>query len=199
VTFFNVVNNYLFFRKKPEKRVVLGGVLGLLGIIVLFWKTIFHVSLNDRILTGVFLAVIGTTIFSLGNIISYRNQKRGMRLVPSTAIAMAYGAGIMLVYVLIQGLPFQLPHNFVYWGSLLYLAIPGSIIAFLCYLDLISKIGPEKAGYATIFFPIVALILSYLVENYLWSWPDLMGIVLILLGNYAIMRKKRKPIESGPS
>lgn len=192
VTFFNVINNYLFFRKKPERPVVLGGALGLLGIIVLFWKTIFHVSFDNQILTGVFLAVIGTAIFSLGNIVSYRNQRSGMRLVPSTAIAMAYGTGIMFVYALIQGLPFQLTSNFVYWGSLLYLAIPGSIIAFLCYLDLISKIGPEKAGYATIFFPIIALMLSFLVENYLWSWSDLIGIVLILFGNYIIMRKKQK-------
>ncbi len=145
VTFFNVINNYLFFRKKPQKNVVLGGALGLLGIVVLFWKTIFQASFNDQILLGVFLASIGTAIFSLGNIISYRNQQSGMRLIPSTAIAMTYGASIMLVYALIQGLTFQLPHNFVYWGSLLYLAIPGSIIAFLCYLDLISKIGPEKA------------------------------------------------------
>ncbi len=199
VTFFNVINNYVFFRKKPEKRVVLGGVLGLLGIMGLFWKTIFHVSFNDQILMGVFLAAVGTTIFSLWNIISYRNKKRGMRLVPSTTIAMTYGAVIMLVYVLIQGLSFQLPHHVVYWGSLLYLAIPGSIVAFLCYLDLIAKIGPEKAGYATIFFPIVALALSFLVESYIWSWSDFIGIILILVGNYTIMCKKRKPIESGPS
>jgi drug/metabolite transporter (DMT)-like permease len=199
VTFFNVMNNFLFFRKKPEKHVVFGGALGLFGIVVLFWKTIFPVSFNEQILWSVFLVVISAMIFSLGNMVSYRNAKREMQLVPSTAMGMAYGAGIMLVYVLIQGLSFQLPHNVVYWTSLLYLAIPGSIIAFLCYLALIAQIGPEKAGYATIFFPMVALLLSILLENYLWSWSDLIGIVLILVGNYTIMCKKQKPILRGPS
>lgn len=199
VSLFNIINSYLFFKKTPEKHVVLGGILGLIGIITLFWKSIFGVSFNNQTLLGICLALIGTLIFSLGNIISSRNQKKGMRLVPGTAIAMAYGASIMLIYVLAKGLSLDLPPNFSYWISLLYLAIPGSVIAFLFYLGLVSRIGPEKAGYATIFFPLIALTLSYLFETYRWSWSDLMGVGLILFGNYVVMYKRKQPLQPGPS
>ncbi len=199
VSLFNIINNYLFFNKRPEKHVVLGGTIGLVGIMTLFWKSIFGMSFNQQILLGISLALAGTLIFSFGNIISFRNQKKGMRLVPSTAISMMYGASMMLIYVLAKGLPLGLPITFSYWASLLYLAIPGSVIAFLFYLDLISRIGPERAGYATIFFPLIALTLSYLLETYQWSWSDLVGVGLILFGNYAVMYKKKQPVAPGPN
>lgn len=195
VSLFNIINNYFFFKKRPEKNVILGGVLGLVGIVTLFWKSMFGVSFNDQILLGICLALIGTLIFSFGNIISFRNQKKGIPLVSGAAIAMVYGALIMLIYVLAKGLSLDLPTNFSYWVSLLYLAIPGSVIAFLFYLSLISRIGPERAGYATIFFPLVALTLSYLLETYRWSWSDLIGVGLILCGNYVVMYKKKQPIK----
>ncbi len=190
VGLFNILNNYLFFKIKPTKLILSGAICGLVGIVTIFYKDLFHISFQDKILVGVCLALVATFLFSLGNIVSRINHIRGMRLVPSTALAMSYGTLIMCGYILIQRIPFTVSNQWVYWGSLLYLAIPGSIIAFLCYLSLISRIGPERAGYATVFFPVVALIFSFFAESYQWTSHTLLGIGLVILGNYLVMRKK---------
>jgi drug/metabolite transporter (DMT)-like permease len=67
---------------------------------------------------------------------------------------------------------------------------PGSIIAFLCYLKLVKDMGPEQAGYTTVLFPIVALLVSWALEGYEWSMADLLGLALVITGNVLVMRKK---------
>jgi hypothetical protein len=51
------------------------------------------------------------------------------------------------------------------------------VIAFTAYLTLVGRLGPEKAAYATVLFPIVALNISawWKAMNGLlrdcWAWP----------------------------
>ena len=47
-----------------------------------------------------------------------------------------------------------------YWLSLLYLSTFGTVIAFACYFVLLKNIGPEKASYVIVLFPLVAVVLS---------------------------------------
>lgn len=75
-------------------------------------------------------------------------------------------------------------------GSLLYLSIFGSVIAFGCYLTLIGNIGPDKSAYATLIIPLIALEISTLFEGYRWSGLAVIGIVLILAGNLLVMGQK---------
>gem|GEM_PF-5105666 len=56
---------------------------------------------------------------------------------------------------------------FSYIGSMIYLAVFGYIIAFTSYLTLLGKIGADRAAYVMLVFPIIALILSTLFEDYL--------------------------------
>ena len=64
--------------------------------------------------------------------------------------------------------------------ALAYLAIFGSVIGFTAYLMLVGRIGPERAAYCTVLFPIVALAAWRLgpltiagVEG--WRWVILLG------------------------
>ena len=67
----------------------------------------------------------------------------------------------------------------------------GSVIAFGCYLTLIGRIGAGRAAYATLLFPIVALLLSTFWENYHWALFGGVGMGLILSGNYLALASKR--------
>ncbi len=77
-----------------------------------------------------------------------------------------------------------------YVGSLVYLAVFGSIIAFGCYLTLVGNIGADRAAYATLLFPLVALTISTIWEDYLWTPDAGVGIILILLGNAIMVHRK---------
>jgi len=72
----------------------------------------------------------------------------------------------------------------------------GSILAFGSYLTLIGRIGADRAAYAAVLFPVIALGLSTLFESYQWTPRAVFGFALVLLGNYIVLtrRKKLEPI-----
>ena len=189
VSLFNILNSALIFKVKPQKQVLAGAFMGVLGIAFFFWDEVAQFKLSQATLYGASLALAGSYIFSLGNIVGKRNQKAGFPLVPSVAYGMMYGSLIMFFYSLLGQVPFDISYKVSYWISLLYLAIPGSILAFLCYLSLIERIGPEKTGYSAVLFPVIALLISMGVEGYLPSYKDLIGMILIFAGNILVMVK----------
>lgn len=189
VSLFNILNNALILKSKPQKQVLTGALMGVLGIAFFFWDEVTQFKFSQATLYGASLALSGSYVFSLGNILGKRNQTAGFRLIPSVAWGMLYGSLIMFFYSLFGQVPFDISYKTSYWISLLYLAIPGSIAAFLCYLKLIERIGPEKTGYATVLFPVIALLISMGVEGYLPSYKDLIGMILILGGNILVMVK----------
>ena len=60
----------------------------------------------------------------------------------------------------------------------------------LNYLKLIGKIGADRAAYATMLFPVVALGISTVYEGYQWSVHSLIGMVLVLIGNGLVVNKR---------
>jgi drug/metabolite transporter (DMT)-like permease len=104
---------------------------------------------------------------------------------------MFYGALMLVAICLVNGTPFGFEWNTRYVGSLLYLAIPGSVIGFTAYLTLVGRMGPERAAYCTVLFPVVALNISVFAEGYQWTAPALFGLLLVMLGNVLVFRKPK--------
>ncbi len=189
VSFLSIVNNFIFYKVRPRWNLVLGACIGILGVFSFFSRDILNVTLEDEALKGLFLAIVGCLIFSLGSVVSKRNHQEGLQIVPSLAIGMVYGSIALTLYMIFNQIPFYIPTTITFWGSLLYLVIPGSIIGFFCYLKLIRSIGPERAGFATVLFPVVALGVSYLLEHYTFSPFDIVGLIFVLLGNLLVLKK----------
>ncbi len=68
-----------------------------------------------------------------------------------------YGAGIVALFAVFRGVPFSFDASPTYMGSLLYLAIPGSVIGFTTYLTVVHRIGPERAAYMTVLLRTAAI------------------------------------------
>lgn len=192
----NMINGAVFLKKPIDGRVVLGGILGLTGIILVFRPEISSFSLENDGLLGVVLSLAATLLASLGNITSAYNQNNGLPIVQTNGLGMGYGAVIMLISALAFGQPFGFELSIVYVGSLLYLALFGSVIAFGCYLTLVGNIGADRAAYATLLFPIVALAISTVWEGYQWTTSAVVGVGLIMLGNIWMLQKKKTPIST---
>jgi drug/metabolite transporter (DMT)-like permease len=187
----NVLLTRLFFGTRIEPRVYLGATLGMLGIVVLFWPSLGSLSMTDRTLLGGAIALSGALFASLGNMVSHRAQLEKLPIVQSNAWGMFYGALITALVALLRELPFNFEFTAEYIGSLLYLAIFGSIVAFGSYLKLLGRIGPHRAAYATVMFPVIAVILSRLFEGLEVEPNVLLGIALVLAGNLAILGVRR--------
>ncbi|KMN10503.1 EamA family transporter [Pseudomonas helleri] len=192
-TLWNALNARVFFKQKIARNVIAGGALGLLGLALLFWPELSGHTATPQTLLGLGLALIGTMCFSAGNMLSSLQQKAGLKPLTTNAWGMLYGASMLAVYCAFNGIPFDMEWNTRYIGSLLYLVIPGSVIGFTAYLTLVGRMGPERAAYCTVLFPLVALNVSAFVEGYQWTAPALAGLVLVMLGNVLVFRKP-KPV-----
>ena len=194
----NVANGALFLKSPVRLPVLFGGIIGLLGITLVFAPEFSGFSLENKTAKGVLYGVGATWLASTGNILSARNQKRGLPVMETNAIGMGYGALLMTGMALFTGKSFVFPVTLPYALSLMYLAVFGSILAFGCYLTLVGNIGADRAGYASLLFPVVALLLSTLFEGYRWTPSAITGVGLILLGNFVMMQGKRERASNEP-
>lgn len=186
---FNAVNSMVFFRQRPSKNLLPAAVLGIAGVIALFWHDLIATQLAPSLLLGIGLSALGTYGFSIGNMISTRHQRRGLETLSTNTYAMFYGTIIMGVLALARGDSFMPEFTLRYLGSLFYLAIFGSVIAFGAYFTLVGRIGSGPAAYSTLLFPLVALSLSTIYEGYVWHSNAIIGLVMILLGNLVMFSK----------
>ena len=60
------------------------------------------------------------------------------------------------------------------------------------YLTLIGRIGADRAAYGPLVVPVIALTLSQCFEGYAWSTFSIVGIALIIAGNFLVLRFKKK-------
>lgn len=185
----NIFNQAVFFRIKVERQMLLAVALGFIGIACVFWHEVQTLSFEDDTVKGILLGLAATYCASLGNVLSSRNSRDGMPVMETTMLAMAIGAVFAFLTAVVMGAPLIMGTSLPYIASLLYLAVFGSSIAFCAYLTLIARIGADRAAYAAVLFPVVALIISTFFENYHWTWEALMGIGLVLLGNVLALKK----------
>lgn len=189
LTLFNLINARVWYNTKATSQVITGSLLGLFGVAILFWPEVKEFNLNDATAFGFVLCLIGTMSASTGNMISIKNQKSKMPVMQSNAWGMAYGALFMAILTLVQGKAFTFNTSVEYIGSLLYLSVFGSVIAFGCYLSLMTRIGPHKTSYVNVLFPGIAVILSTLFEGFQWHAYTVIGFSCIILGNIIVMTK----------
>jgi drug/metabolite transporter (DMT)-like permease len=191
----NAINGRLFLGRTIERQAILGACFGLSGIIFLFLPQMQGHWGGAGMLLGLGLALLGTLCFSCGNMLSSHMQGMGLTPWLTNTWAMMIGAAILTLGSVALGLPFTLPQYVEgsqrYIEALLYLAIPGSVIGFTAYLMLVGRMGPQRAAYCTVLFPVVALAVSTIYEGYQWTSMSLFGLLLVLLGNLLVFIKFR--------
>ncbi len=189
IVFMNIGNGALLFGTRVQRRVLAGAVLGLAGISLVFLPEIIAFDTDGAAVRGLALGIGATYLASLGNMASAWNQRHGVPVLEANALGMAYGAVFTLIVTLLIGAELRVQWTPAYLGSLFYLALIGSVVGFGCYLTLLGRIGADRAAYATVLFPIIALALSTVLEGYRWTPASLAGVVLILAGNVLVLRK----------
>lgn len=191
IVFMNILNGSIFLGATLDKTVIAGAALGVVGIILIFLPEIQSFHFSDHSLYGLVVGLSAALLASLGNITSAHNSKNNIPIVQANAFGMAYGAILMLVLAFFLGKEFTFIVSASYIGSLFYLAIFGSIIAFGAYLTLIGSIGADKAAYAIMLVPVVALILSSFYEGYIWNSCAIAGMIFVLAGNFLALKKRK--------
>jgi len=189
----NLVNARFFFGVPVEVRVLLAALAGAFGVALLFLPEL-QAAMGDRaVIHGALLALGATYLASLGNMAAMRNTQGGMPVVSANAYGMAYGTVGLAAIALIRGTPVNFDPSWPYVVSLLYLSLAGTALAFGLYLVLLKRIGPSRAAFTSVLFPVVALAVSTAFEGYRWNLPAFIGLAVLVAGNaLALSRRARQ-------
>lgn len=168
-----------------------GACLGLLGVAVLSASEIIGAHLGGAAMVGIGFAIIAVSSSTIGNYFAWRGQIAGAAVIPATAWAMAYGTGILILYGLATGVSWSFELTAAYVGSLLYLSIFGSVVAFVIYFTIARSSGYALASYISALTPPIAMLVSVLFEGARFGWPALAGLALVLSGQALLIRAPR--------
>ena len=186
ILMWNILNLKLFMKQPVAWQAFTGGVLGLIGICIVFWHDL-SVFTATRGLIGLLIALLGAYLASVGNVVGARNAKSGVPVTQANVFGMAYGALLCIVIHFGFGGELTMDWTFGYLGPMLYLTVFGSVVAFGCYMLLIGRIGADHAAYVMLLMPVVALMLSTFFEEYQWSVNAVLGVIVVLVGNLIIL------------
>ena len=100
---------------------------------------------------------------------------------------------LLLAGCLARGVPLGFDARPAYVLSLLFLALFGSIVAFVAYLTLVQRLGAGPAGYTAAVIPVVAMAVSTLFEGYRWTPSGALGVLLVLAGSVLVLRARSRP------
>jgi drug/metabolite transporter (DMT)-like permease len=173
----------LLFGTALGQRFVVGGLLGLVGVALIFWPEITRPNSGERAATGALLTVLSVLLSAVGSLTASRNRHRGIALMPGMGFGMLYGALAAAIVALILGRSVVWPTAPSWWLSLAYLAFAGSVLTFACFLTLQDRVGPGPAGTVGVMTPLLALVVSLAFEGFR---PDVLtaaGAALAVAGN----------------
>ena len=188
--FINLVLFRLFRSQRAGPWAWIAAGLGLMGVAILSISQAKGPAAAPGLAAGIVMALLGVVSASVGNVFADRSHAAGAALIPSTAWAMTYGAGMLALFVVVTGQPWSFEPSVRYVGSLAYLAVLGSVVAFLTYYALARRSGYALASYIAALTPPAAMAISSVTEGARWGLGGLAGLALVLAGQGLLIRRR---------
>ncbi|MET0209660.1 MAG: DMT family transporter [Burkholderiaceae bacterium] len=194
MVFGNALSGRVFFGQSVTRRFLIASAGAVAGVVLIFWPEIAETGARPTAAYGLMLGLAAVLAACIGNVLTLTLTRRGLPLVPVLAWSMGYGAAFLLVMSVAsgQGLHFSWQPSYVL--SLLYLAVFGSVVAFVLYFNLAQRQGTARAALTGVVIPVMALGLSALLEGWRPTALSLSGMALCLGSIYAATR----PPKAGP-
>jgi drug/metabolite transporter (DMT)-like permease len=191
MAFINLIGFRLAFGQRAPLLAWAAAGLGIAGVGALSWEEIAAANFGVRAMTGIALTLLAVVAAVIGNIFARRNEMLNVGVAASTGWAMGYGALILAVFATATGRAWVFEPTWEYTLSLLHLTLNGSVIAFVLYYGLARRRGYATASYISALAPPVAMLVSTLFEAKTWGALAIGGIVLVLSGQWLLLRAKR--------
>jgi drug/metabolite transporter (DMT)-like permease len=170
-----------------------GVILGVCGVAVVFSN---QLAISGRqALAGCIALILSAGFAAYSKVLV---KKHGKKLNPAILTGGQMFFGLLLLMVLglsLEGNPFRLHWTPVAIIALVYLAIVGSVIAFMLYYWLVLNMDVTKSMLIALVTPVVAVILGMLVLNEEFSWRTLAGGAMIISGIALIVVRTGKGIK----
>lgn len=181
----------VFVGRRAAPLAWLGSALGVVGVGCLFAEQLARAPIAAHAAIGLVFAVIGMLAAAIGNVFAWRQERAGGEVVPTTAWSMAYGVGLLVIWALVTRAPIGFDFSAKYLLSLIYLAVFGSVIAFLVYYALARRRSYALASYVSALTPPTAMLASTIFEGVRWGPLALFGLAVVLAGQLLLIRSPK--------
>lgn len=177
---------------------IAGVVLGVFGVGVVFSN---QLAISGRQAAAGCVAMVLSAFFAAYSNVLVKTHGRNLNPAIIAAYQMLFGLVPLLIYGLaFEGNPLRFRWTALAVLCLLYLAVVGSVIAFLFYYWLIQNMDVTKTMLISLVTPVVAVILGMLVLDEQLSWRTLVGGAMIIAGiGFIVVRKPRSRVVSEPN
>lgn len=178
----------------PDERMtwakIFGVALGVLGVTIVFSNQLSIAG--GRAFSGCVAVVFSSLFVAYSNVLV---KARGKKLDPAILAAgqMFFGLiPLLLVGILFEGSPLKFHWTARAVLAMFYLAVIGSVIAFLLYYWLVHNMDVTKSMLIALVTPVVAVILGMIVLREHLNWRTIAGGAMIILGIGFIVTAKRR-------
>lgn len=191
MVFGNALSGRIFFGQRVSGRFLSASVGAVAGVVMIFWPEIASTGARPTAAYGLAIGLAAVLAACVGNVLTLTLTRRGLPLVPVLAWSMGYGSVFLLGMSVAtgQGLNFAWTSSYVL--SLLYLAVFGSVVAFVLYFKLAQRQGTARAALTGVVIPVIALGISAIFEGWRPTSLAIAGMVLCLGSIYVATRPQR--------
>jgi drug/metabolite transporter (DMT)-like permease len=180
-------------RLTPRK--LLGGVAASLGVATLFADRV-HIDGSNA---GPMAAIVAAAACAAAANVAAKRHGSALHSAALNASTMLLGAVLLLTTSWLVGDGINLPPDAASWMAVIYLALIGSVVAFLIYFSLLKTWTATTVSFFGVFTPAIALLLGAVVLHERLSVWSVAGSALILAGVSAALKTTpaRVPVSVG--
>ena len=169
---------------------IFGVILGVCGVGVVFSN---QLAVSGRqALAGCVALILSAMFAAYANVLV---KARGTKLDPAILAGVQMFFGLLLLFAVgipLEGNPFHLRWSPMALICLFYLAIVGSVVAFVLYYWLVLRTDVTKSMLIALVTPVVAVILGMIVLDEEIGWRTLIGGAMIMTGISFIVVRRAK-------
>lgn len=177
---------------------IIGFLVGFAGICIIFYD---HLKdfLNADFRFGIFLSLAGTLSWAVGSVYT-KEQARSFNPYFSIGLQMlisgialtgvAWGSGNHIPIAEIPAIS---------WMAIAYLAVFGSVFAFMAYLYALQNLPTEQASVYSYINPVIAVLLGSWLYNEPLNGYIISGVLVAILGVYLVNRSFRNRVVQSES
>jgi drug/metabolite transporter (DMT)-like permease len=181
---------WLFFGIRSSWTILTGLMVSFIGIFYMILGEDGKLLVDVRGVLFLSLAVFSAVIYSL------LIQKMSAKYNQYTIVFYQTFLAALMFFPLFAGFGWKefqsIPFDFSTYKNLAMLAIFGSGVAFICFVASIKEFGAVKTALFTNLIPVVAAIAAFLLLDKIFTWQEIIGMSIVILGLFVSQIKWRK-------
>jgi drug/metabolite transporter (DMT)-like permease len=188
----NLIAEWTIYRARPTLVPAIAAVIGICGITLVFSSELETAFGSEAAWRGAALVAGSAALVAIGNVVSARLVSARLSSIRVNAFGMAVGSIAVLAWGACSGAAWALEVSPAWLAGYGYLVVVGSVVAFGIYMKILPTIGTTAGAYVTVLSPVLALLVSALLEGFSLGPTTVVGAGLLLLGHTLLVRERAR-------